>query len=82
MIIGYMLVGAITGLLSSVIALLSGASFWLALGLYALGGSTAMILLPAILMMTIKGGPPSSGAPCHCDNTPAHVFGSSRALSA
>lgn len=49
MIVGYILVGAIAGLLASVVALLVGASFWFALGFYALVGSAVVILLPAAL---------------------------------
>ena len=51
MIVGYILIGAIAGLLASVVALLLGASFWLALGLYTLVGSVTVILLPAARMV-------------------------------
>ncbi len=51
MTVGYILVGAVVGLLASVAALLVGASFWLALGLYTLLGSFAVILLPVARMV-------------------------------
>jgi DNA-binding response OmpR family regulator len=46
MIIGYLLVGAVAGLIASLITLLLGETFWLALGIYALVGSAVTILLP------------------------------------
>lgn len=51
MIVGYVLVSVLAGLLASVVALLLGASFWLAFGLYVLVGSAVLILLPAALMV-------------------------------
>ena len=47
MVIGYVLVGSLAGLFASVVALLLGATFWLAFGVYVLVGSAALILLPA-----------------------------------
>jgi len=66
MIVGYILVGAVVGLLAVVAALLVGASFWLALGLYTLVGSFAVILLPVARMVAgifIEHGeaPPATG---------------------
>jgi len=46
MILGYILVGAFAGLLTFFAALIFGASFWLALGLYTLAGLVSVILLP------------------------------------
>ncbi len=46
MIVGYILIGAVAGLLTFVAALVFGASFWLALGLYTLIGLVSVILLP------------------------------------
>ena len=51
MMIGYVLVGSLAGLFASVVALVLGASFWLAFGLYALVGSTTIILLAAARMV-------------------------------
>ncbi|WP_324751973.1 response regulator transcription factor [Roseovarius sp. Pro17] len=48
MIVGYVLIGALAGLLAFLVAILLGASFWLAFGLYALVGSAVVILLPAV----------------------------------
>ncbi len=48
MIVGYVLIGALAGLLTSLIAILLGASFWIAFILYALVGSAVVILLPAV----------------------------------
>ncbi|EAQ24842.1 response regulator [Roseovarius sp. 217] len=51
MVVGYVLVGALAGLIASVVALLLGASFWLAFGLYPLVGSAILVLLPAARML-------------------------------
>lgn len=51
MIISYVIVSVFAGLLASVAALFFGASFWLAVGLYALVGSAVLILLPAAQMV-------------------------------
>lgn len=61
MIVGYILVGALAGLLASVLALLVGASFWFALGLFTLIGSATLVLLPVTRFLlgglTDKEGP-------------------------
>lgn len=51
MIVGYILIGAVAGLLASAVALLLGASFWLALGLYTLVGSAAVIVVTSARMI-------------------------------
>ena len=66
LIVGYVLVGAVAGLLASVTALLFGATVWLALGLYTLVGSFAVILLPVARLIAgifINHGeaPPAKG---------------------
>ncbi|MFX0547392.1 response regulator [Roseovarius sp. S1116L3] len=50
MIIGYLLVGAVAGLLASLVTLFLGETFWLALGIYALVGAAVTILLPLAQM--------------------------------
>ncbi len=52
MIVGYVLVGSFAGALVSVVALLLGASLWLAFGLYALVGSAVVIIVPTARMLT------------------------------
>lgn len=51
MILGYILVGAFAGLLTFFAALIFGASFWIALGLYTLAGLVSVILLPVARMI-------------------------------
>lgn len=51
MMVGYVLVGVLAGLIASVVALLLGASFWLAFGLYTLAGSTTVVLLPVARLL-------------------------------
>jgi len=51
MIVGYILVGSVAGLIASVVALILGASFWLAFGIYALVGSATLVLLPLTIML-------------------------------
>tara|TARA_R110002051_G_scaffold50724_3_gene97913 strand:- start:29437 stop:30678 length:1242 start_codon:yes stop_codon:yes gene_type:complete len=50
MIVGYLVVGAFAGLVASLVGLFLGLSFWFAFGLYALVGSTVMVLLPVVLV--------------------------------
>ncbi|WP_138935462.1 response regulator [Roseovarius arcticus] len=51
MVVGYILVGSVAGLIASFVALLFGASFWLAFGLYVLIGSATLVLLPLTIML-------------------------------
>lgn len=51
MVVGYILVGSVAGLIASFVALLLGASFWLAFGLYVLVGSATLVLLPLTIML-------------------------------
>ncbi|MBI6628773.1 response regulator [Pontibaca salina] len=48
MIIGYIVIGILTGLLALVSALVSGASIWSALALYSLVGAIGMITVPLV----------------------------------
>lgn len=52
MMVGYVLVGVLAGLIASVVALLLGASFWLAFGLYTLVGSTTVVLFPVARLLS------------------------------
>ncbi len=52
MIVGYVSVGALAGLLASVLALLVGASFWFALGLFTLVGAATLVLLPVTRLLS------------------------------
>lgn len=47
MMVGYIILGTIAGFFGFTVALLFGASFWFAFGLYALVGSAIVIMLPA-----------------------------------
>jgi len=51
MVVGYVLVGAISSLISSMLALLLGASLRLAFGLYALVGTATVVLAPVARLL-------------------------------
>lgn len=46
MIVGYILIATFAGLIASIVAIVLGASFWFAFGLYVFVGSAVLILLP------------------------------------
>ena len=51
MVVGLVLIGVLSGALTSVVALLLGTSFWFALGLYTLVGCVAVMFLPVARML-------------------------------
>ena len=76
MIIGYIILGVITGLISSAVAVLLGASFWFAFSLYALVGFATVTLLSAaqIIAGRLEG---RAKVPIVAD----HHFGADRSLA-
>ncbi len=51
MVVGCILIGAVLGLIVSLVALILGASLWLAVSLYTLVGSATLLLLPLTLYL-------------------------------
>ncbi len=56
MVLGYVILGSFTGLLTFVSALFWGVSFWDAIGLYVLVGSTVVLLLPILVFIRFPEG--------------------------
>lgn len=71
MIVGYVLVGSIAGMIAAACALLFGASFWFALGIYAFVGSAALLLLSVVQALAGRHSEPENEEACasHFDET-------------
>ncbi len=67
MILGYLIFAVFAGLLSSILALLFGFSFWFAFGVYTTVGTITLIALPLTAML-LGAGSPDQGRATHPRN--------------